>query len=460
MKNILKLLPIILFYIIVSCQKENDTIRESEKTNSSDTYINVPSNKNNAYLEKEFTWELMKEVYYWNLSLEKRIDLNLYTDAQDLLDNNVYSLDKWSFVMKTEEAKNLFGAAKYAGLGAKFIGLNNSIYTYLIYNQSDFYKNGITGRAWKVLEIDGISVNYDNFVSLIGVDTVGVNKTFKLDSAGIKIKTIVVTKKQMIMNTVTKVEIFNLSNTIIGFLAFDQFLEPSKEELNTAFEYFIKCGVKKMIIDLRSNGGGSVEVAEKLCGHINGNISGQFFIEYKFNANLFHLNTKYRFFIDDISNKLTCSDVVFLTSKNTASASELVINSMKPYVKVKIIGTKTHGKACGMYSFDTGDITNYYDIFKKKFTTLLVNQSKYSKLNLTVFPITFVNGDYFSGIAVDYEIQDDYLTPIGDKNEPLLKAALEYLSGKTPFSKKNFFVPNARSIEYKKGLYRATCGSI
>lgn len=109
-------------------------------------------------------------------------------------------------------------------------------------------------------------------------------------------------------------------------------------------------------------------------------------------------------------NSLSPSKLIFLTSEESASASELVINGMKPYMQddVVIVGETTHGKPVGM----SGRTNGSYVYF-------LIN-----------FVIKNADGfyDYFNGLAPDCSVpDDDYGHQLGDPDEALLREALYYI---------------------------------
>jgi carboxyl-terminal processing protease len=109
-------------------------------------------------------------------------------------------------------------------------------------------------------------------------------------------------------------------------------------------------------------------------------------------------------------NSILLDNLIFITTSGTASASELVISGLKPYLKIKLIGSKTHGKPVGM-----NIITD-------------------TRLNLAIAPISFKNmnsqgySDYYDGIPVDYAISDDFSKDWGDLGDGCLNAAVNYIS--------------------------------
>ncbi len=114
-------------------------------------------------------------------------------------------------------------------------------------------------------------------------------------------------------------------------MVFQDFIDTAKVELDEVFNNFISAGVNEMIVDLRYNGGGSVDVAEYLAGWLIGkNHGNQPFVNFRHNANLQYRDTTMN--LPANANGLALNRMFFIGTRNTASASELVINGVKPYV--------------------------------------------------------------------------------------------------------------------------------
>ena len=141
---------------------------------------------------------------------------------------------------------------------------------------------------------------------------------------------------------------------------------------------------------------------DKIAGYNNENAIQ---MKLKFNDNYTHENTNYTFEKD--TNSLNLSRVVFITSEYSASASETVINGLKPYMNVKLIGSSTHGKPVGMVGRSLNDYIYW-----------LINFSVYN---------TNDEGDFYNGIEVDCSIYDRVEGSRTDINEELLKEALYYI---------------------------------
>jgi len=130
---------------------------------------------------------------------------------------------------------------------------------------------------------------------------------------------------------------------LIGYLAFSSFIESSEQELQTAFAGFQADGVTDLVLDLRYNGGGRTRIARMLASLIaSPGTDDQLLIQYEFNDK--YENQNFARFFEPEANGLGLSRVVVLTSGATASSSEIVINSLRPYIDVVTVGTTTVGK--------------------------------------------------------------------------------------------------------------------
>jgi C-terminal processing protease CtpA/Prc len=186
-------------------------------------------------------------------------------------------------------------------------------------------------------------------------------------------------------------------------------------------------------LDLRYNGGGSVSTATYLASMITGQFDGKVFAKQQWNSkinNYFESTNPDRlknFFTNKIGttpiNSLNMSKVYVLTSGRTASASELVINGLKPFISVIQIGTTTLGK-------NVGSITLYDSPTFER-----TNANKNHKYAMQPIVLKIVNaegfGDYFSGLEPTHKLEEKISSfgILGDENEPLLKAAIGKITG-------------------------------
>jgi len=395
-------LPIIFLVIFSSCKKSEvapDTTVTDEMARDSLFYI-------------------MKSWYYWyNMPEPTSITTttkNDYPDPYKLLEAMRYKeLDRWSFVADYDEF-NAEMQGSFVGHGFR-VGLDDAgnARIAMIYDNSPLYAYGVR-RGWIIKKLNGTDLapillagDYTAYSNLIGPGEAGVTNIFEFTKPDGTDTTISATKSTFVIHTVILCDTLHLTSGITGHLVFDSFIKPSVQELNDAFSYLKNSGVTDLILDLRYNPGGYLEIAQGLASYIAGSShQGSVFAKLFYNEKHTDKNTSYPYFA--LTNGLGLSRIVVITSRETASASEAVINGLKPFVNVVTIGDTTQGKPTGMNGWSVGD--KYW-----------------------MWPVTFkiVNsqneGDYFAGFVPDKEEMDDITHDFSDRHELCLQDAIYYL---------------------------------
>lgn len=229
----------------------------------------------------------------------------------------------------------------------------------------------------------------------------------------------------------------------VGYIVYNSFTTNSRDALTAKMAEFASAGVTELIVDLRYNGGGSVATADvftnllapaslngttmyttfwtktmqdgkasilsnqpltdengklrPFTGGVNGVYATYADIDYKPAAN--------REVFAKVGNA-NFSKVIFLVLSGTASASELLINNLKPHMDVKLVGRTTYGKPVGFFAIKIDKLDLYIPQFETK-----------NSQNV---------GGYYSGMTPDFVVMDDVTKDFGDRNESLLAAALNY----------------------------------
>jgi C-terminal processing protease CtpA/Prc len=234
--------------------------------------------------------------------------------------------------------------------------------------------------------------------------------------------------------------------------------EAYSNEMDEIFARFKSEGIDHLVLDLRYNSGGAERATINLASLIGSNISDQdIFVKRDYNQGLKQafideygeesLNRKFEAKAENIGNNLQSPQLTVLTSSRTASASELLINGLNPFMDTFIIGDTTVGKNVGSTSFfEEDNLDNNWGmqpIITKSFNSL--NQS-----------------DYDLGFYPDIPLRDNSLIKLelGDINEKLLREALIYLAGTDEVSRKIIYneIPSKDilgSMELKRrfGIY-------
>jgi carboxyl-terminal processing protease len=242
----------------------------------------------------------------------------------------------------------------------------------------------------------------------------------------------------------------------IGYLMYNGFYANYDTQLNDAFATLKSQGITDLVLDLRYNGGGSVQTATRLASMITGQFTGQVFAKQQWNAKInayFESENPAALinsFTDKIGttaiNSLNMTKIYILTTKSTASASELVINGLKPHISVVQIGDVTTGK-------NVGSVTLYDS---PTFGT--ENRNPNHRYAMQPIVLKIVNsdgfGDYYNGLTPTYALKETISSfgVLGDTAEPLLSTAIGKITGTARMLKQstgkdfNYF-KDAKSID-------------
>jgi len=387
------LLPILLLFIN-SCEKVTK-------------YGNLNVKNCSIAEQNRYVYNFMEDRYFWYDQMPE-VDFKSYSSPEALLKDLKYSLDKWSFIINKKALDDYYSGKGYIGHGFKMVTVNGKVTIEYVYKNSPADEKGMQ-RGDEILEINGKDVSGKSLAeisALLGAYKEGIENSLKLKKPNGDTYTITMQKKLIDIPSVLEYKVLNSNNKKVGYLLFDKFIETSKKELNDAFAYFKEQNIEELVIDLRYNGGGLVSMANHLSSLINENFSGDVFAKLIFNDK--HRERDSTYIFSNPSNALALNDVYFLTTNNSASASEAVINGLKPYINVNIIGTKTHGKPVGMVG---GEFCDKY-IIPIEFE--IVNSNN--------------EGRYFNGINPTCNVADDFTHQLGDSNEKLLNEALYYIT--------------------------------
>jgi carboxyl-terminal processing protease len=398
MKSILSLFILILS-LLVSCKKDHPDII-------------TPA------MGRDTLFYVMKEFYFWNNMPEcvSVNDLNKvnYKDPFELLEAMRYKqLDRWSFVADYQDFMNEM-QGEFVGHGIK-LGLDSAGKARIaaIYDRSPLYLSGVR-RGWIIEKVNNtdlapilISGNNTEYTNLMGPSTAGVTNKFLFRRPDGTEITISSTKSVFTVNTVLLSEVLHLTSGQTGHLVFEAFINPTFDELVAAFTSFKGAGINDLILDMRYNTGGYLSIAQTLASYIAGNSrSNDVFARLTYNS--MHQEANYIFPFLETNYSMDLSRIVIITSRSTASASEAVINGLKPFVNVVLIGDTTHGKPTGMNGWPVDE--KYY-----------------------LWPVTFEmrnannQGNYYSGFAPDNIEPDDITRDFNDPEEACLKEAINYL---------------------------------
>ena len=394
--------------------------------------------------------DVMREWYFWNDQIPATLDLSKFSTNEELLDDILYKpLDRFSYLTTQEDFNNSF-VGKNAGHGFGFaFTADEKLFISFVFNESPSGKDGWK-RGWEITQINDKPISdyktstggYD--FKLGGPDPGITNKfTFKLPDGSTTTRSN--TKAEYQSNSVLDQRIIQVDTKKVGYWAYQSFkatagLSPTRSaEVQTSMEYFQSQGVQELIIDLRYNGGGSVAVAEQICNYlVQSANTGKLMYTNQLNATKTAQNSSRNF--SKIGN-INLSRVIFITSRSSASASELIINALDPYMDVVLIGDNTYGKPVGSFPLSS-------------YNRILQNN------NVEVVPITFAiansvgKAEYFDGFPADFKVGDSPQIAWGNENDLRLAAAIQYIRTGTVGNrmKDSYFKPRWEIIDAFKGL--------
>lgn len=428
----------VLILFITSCKKD---ITDNASSGSTDT-----SSVSQTDLLKDSVYLYSKEIYLWHDLIPSYDTFNprQYTGTDDLelasavLDaiRKLQPLDRFSFVTTNEASAGLeTGADVDYGFFVKAASVDKAdpvdsvrwFVTY-VFDQSTAGAAGVS-RGWYINSINNTPITYSqSSINILNEIFFGsaTSATFEFVKPDGTTVTSDLSKTSFISNSVLHNSVINAGGKKVGYFVFKQFFgTPSRTELNIVFSNFKSQGIDELVVDLRYNPGGSTATQDALADLIApASANNKTMYKYIYNESLqqgdFPL-LKHKTGWDSESfteanntqtfentGGLNLSRVFFIVTSGTASASELLINNLKPYMDVKLIGDTTYGKPVGFFPVD---IFNY-----------------------SIYPISFKtvnsagNADYYSGFAPNKVSPDGVNKNWGDVTEPSLASALTYIS--------------------------------
>ena len=324
--------------------------------------------------------------------------------------------DRYSYAQSTAEYTQFFEQGQRTGYGYSLAWADTAQTVLKVRTIEALSPAGLAGlrRGDTIVTIDGYTPTQIVNGQPGSVDAAGIARNFVvINAAGVQ-RNLIVNSAQYPLSPVVDARVMTAANGAkVGYLAYQEFIGTGAAAMGTAIDGFRVAGVTELVLDLRYNGGGSTTQARNLASLLGGSaLSGRVFAQYRFNAK----NTASNFsqgFTASTSTLLagpleTLSRVVIITSGGTASASELVINGLRPFKNVITIGTTTYGKPYGFLPRDACGTT-------------------YSAVNFnTVNAQGF--GDYSTGIVPTCTVADDLTRQLGDPAEQRTAAALTYIA--------------------------------
>lgn len=385
--------------------------------------------------------DTMRVWYYWREDIPGTNDLNYFTDPitffrsllspQDGKGGTPYS------TIDTLEAVTRSIPGTDHSYGMQFTtnrveGNDTALYAHVLYvaQGSPAADAGLQRGDW-IMQMDGRPITEQNYAALYGSSattlTVGYYNAAADTIVAYAEPYPMAAARQVDDNPVHYRNIYERQGKRIGYLVYNHFSSgPTLEgagteyddDLRQAFSYFASGGVNEFILDLRYNNGGQLSCAQLLATLLApASALGQTlgYVEYnsRFNPRTASLSLDEALIGSGANLDLTTLYV--LTSAQTASASEMLINCLKSYMNVVIIGGTTEGKNVGSMSFTNQELrVRMQPIVCKLYNALQAS-------------------DYADGftpdIAMDENADAARFLPFGNEDEQLLHTALSVIDG-------------------------------
>lgn len=403
-----------------------------------------PDPENKVTLKvNEFIYEGLRSEYLWENTINwNAIDFKKEKDPHAFFKRLIYKDDRWTNLTDNAEAWNqsFAGISTTYGFDLRFsyIGDTEELVAIVryVYPGTPADRAGIR-RGDLLLKLNGGPITVKNYADFYDKPTIVVNKgilkdkTLTAEPVGVAM-----TAVEMYQDPILKDTVINKDGHRVGYLCYSDYTERSTAELIKVFTRFKTAGVTDVVLDLRYNGGGYVSTARSLCSILAPEAAmkkKERFLFKLWNENyMSYWKSKgrndelYETFVDTLGINMNLNRLYILTGKGTASASELTLTGLTPYMDVVQIGDTTHGKFCGGIVLMPKHLwwdksASYYQEIKNWGMYVMIY--KFSNKRNDEFP---------RGFAPKYVVKEYLLElyPFGDERDPLLGKALELITGK------------------------------
>jgi len=427
----------VLMGLMFSCDKKDDPDPDPDpdKPNLSDEILVL----------NHWIWDGMNDVYLWEEHLPD-MDPDYQEDPEDYFYNLLYSDDSYSWIVEDydELIAQFSGVSLATGMSVRPGLLTETqvigIVEYITPNSPA--EDSSISRGDIIMTIDGKPLTRDNYFDLYNQTTA----TFGFaEWTGSQVlsngESITLTAIELNQNPIIHHEVIENQGKKVGYFVYTQFTSGQngewRKELDNVLSSFIDAGVSDVVVDLRYNPGGSLDLSAHLASSLapaSAMNNESVFVNLVWNDGYNELWKQYDLDEDgkpDGGNSkqlviklaksdvnLNLSTVYFLTTDGTASASESLMTGLYPYTNVVQIGETSYGKCYGSITIDDWQ----YDP---------------KRHNWAMQPIVlkYANADGFTdftaGISPDHEITDFLLEakPFGSIDDPMLAKALSLIGG-------------------------------
>lgn len=387
---------------------------------------------------QDFADQVLNEWYLFP-NLLATVNRSTVSNLDDYLDARVaparaQNRDRFfTYATSIAEENALINSGSSAGFGIRlsYDTTNRRLFVVEAYEGAPGLAAGLD-RGSEIIAIGTTSANLQSVSGLfasggaqavadaLGASTAGLSRVLRFVQPGGATLERTVTKSDFALDPVSDrygLVILTEGARKIGYINLRTFIiADAATQLRTAFGQLSAQGVTELIIDLRYNGGGLVSVGDTFGDLMGRGRVGQVWSREVLRESKSAENSTQLF--RNEANAIAPTKVAFITTGSSASASELVINSMLPYLgnNIALVGSNSFGKPVGQFGFDLAACD--LRIRAVAFQTVNANNQ----------------GEYYTGLASvvpnTCRAADDITRPLGDAREASIAAALDFLAGR------------------------------
>jgi carboxyl-terminal processing protease len=381
--------------------------------------------------EKRFVLDTAREWYLFRELLPAAVDADQYATAAELLDAltadaRAQGMDRFFSYVTTRQADNaILQEGQFVGFGFRSHIDDDRLWLTDVFEDSPAAGGGLS-RGTEITHVDSgngfvpIATLLEEDPALeeaFGPATEGVERGLRFVPPGGAVSEAAFSKAVVTILPVPAggariLALPSNPSVPVGYLGLRTFTSTAEAPLREAYADFRAQGIEYFIVDLRYNGGGLVRIAEVI-GDLNGGgrSDSDVLLQTLFNTAKSGQNSVRRF--DPQPESVAPVRIAFITTGLTASASEIVINTLAPWTEVAIVGEDTGGKPVGQAGFDVSGC----DIRLRLITMRFANAEDQS--------------DYYQGLAASLPFacraDDDLMLEPGDEAEGSTAEALAWL---------------------------------
>ena len=378
-------------------------------------------------------WYLFPDLLDTSVNKASYDDLQSYIDAVTAPGEALFDPDnigkQFTYITSIEEENDLIQNGSSAGFGFRltYDTVNNRVFVAEVFETAPAFP--AFDRGTEILAIEGQSIDTVMaqggpfaVIDLLGASTPGLTRSFQIRSRSGEVSNVTISKAEYSLDPVSDrygAKILNDgAGGQVGYINLRTFIvQNASNQLRDAFQQFKNAGIDRVILDLRYNGGGLVNVAETLGDLLGEGLEGEVFSRTQYRPSKAAENST-RLFQNETA-QIDTMKLAVIGRLGTASASELVANSMIPYLgdNIALIGTDTYGKPVGQDAFDRSACDD--------------------RLRAVTFQTVNANnqGEYYGGLASVMPntcvAPDDIRYQLGDPREASVDTAIDFLAGRT-----------------------------